>query len=129
MLSERAERLARFCRHRGRANLRVVVGYDDGEYVVAHVRDDVRDRYDATGVERLVDAFRDVHGALWTPSFGDSPLDTPTATVHYHRGTVVVQLFVDAECGFLASFDEAASPTLAAFVDECRMRVAGERAD
>lgn len=129
MLSERATRLARFCRGRGRGNLRAVVGYDDEECVFGHIRDDLRDQYTRAEIERMVDALRSVHGDLWTPAFEDSDAGAPKATVHYFGDVVVIQLLVDADCGFLASFDRAASPTLAEFIEQCRLRVAGEMAD
>ncbi|MFB6304538.1 MAG: hypothetical protein ABEH47_05180 [Haloferacaceae archaeon] len=128
MLSERAERLARFCRERARANLRIVVGYGAETYVIAHIRDDLRDRYTGPEVERMLAALRNAHDDLWVPAFIDSAVGPPKATVHYFGDAVVVQLLVDADHGFVASFDREASPTLAEFVEECRMRVSGEMA-
>lgn len=128
MLSDRAARLARFCRDRGGDHLRVVVGYDGEEYVVAHATDEIRARYSSAEVARLVDAFRTVHDDLWTPTIADSPLGPPEATVHHHGDAIVIHLLADAERGYLASFDRAAGSDLADFVDECRLRVAGEMA-
>jgi len=129
MLSERAARLARFCRDRGGGNLRVVVGYDAEEYVVAHATDAVRERYTSDDVHRLVEAYRSVHERLWTPAVADSPLGTADATVHHHGDALVVHLMPDAECGYLVAFDRTVGSDLADFVDECRLRVAGEMAD
>lgn len=123
-----SERLARFCRGRARANLRAVVGYDDEEFVVAHIRDDLRERYTGQEFERILAALRASHDDLWSPAFEGSATGPPRATVHYLGDAVVIQLLVDAEHGFVASFDREASPTLAEFVEECRMRVAGEMA-
>lgn len=129
MLSDRAERLARFCRDRARTNLRAVIGYGHEEYALAHIRDDLRDRYTAPEVERMLAVLRTTHDDLWAPPFEESSIGLPKATVHYFGDAVVVQLLVDADSGFIASFDREASPTLAEFIDECRMRVAGETSD
>lgn len=129
MLQDRAARLARFCRDRGGDHLRVVVGYDREGYVVAHVTDEVRARYTADEVDRLVDAFREIHDGLWSPATVDSALGSAGAAVHHHGDAIVIHLMADETCGYLASFDRAAGSNLADFVDECRLRVVGEMAD
>ncbi|MFB6301521.1 MAG: hypothetical protein ABEH78_01470 [Haloferacaceae archaeon] len=129
MIPERAARLARFCRDRAGDHLRVVVGYDAEEYVVAYAIDEARERYTSDEVDRLVGAFRATHGELWGPAMSDLPLGSADAAVHHHGDVLVVHLMADAECGYLASFDQAAGSALTDFVDECRLRVAGEMAD
>lgn len=129
MLSERADRLARFCRERGGDHLRVVVGYDDEEHVVAHASEAVRTRYTAADVDGLVGAFRAVHDDLRSPAVAESPLGSADAAVHHHGDALVIHLLADEARGYLVGFDRAAGPDLADFVAECRLRVAGEVGD
>ncbi|MFB6281495.1 MAG: hypothetical protein ABEH40_05710 [Haloferacaceae archaeon] len=129
MLAERAERLARFCRDRGGDHVRVVLGYDDEEYVVAHATEAAQARYSADEVDRLVDTFRAVHDDLWSAPTVESALGAPDAAVHHHGDVIVIHLLTDGTRGYLASFDRAAGSDLADFVDDCRLRVGGEMAD
>jgi len=123
MVAEAADRLTTYCRERAGENLRSVVEYDDDGYVVAYLREDLQTQYRGDKFDELVHQAREVHKQLVAAGAKGSPLGSAQATVHYFENAFVIQLVVDEQQGYFATFNSSVGQTLGAFITDCLERV------
>jgi hypothetical protein len=123
MPTESAQRLTTYCRERAGEDLRSVVEYNDDGYVVAYLREDLQTQYNGDEFDDLVQQAQEVHKQLVAAGGTGSPLGNAQATVHYFEHAFVIQLVVDEQQGYFATFNSSVGQTLGAFITDCLKRV------
>lgn len=118
-----AHRVVEYLSDRIDDDLRAVIIVREDNHTVAHLNDDLRQRYSPDTLSKVVDTFR-LREPLFAPDIEGDPIGERRAVVHYHEQAFVLQIPFSETETILISVSRDVGRDLLGFIEECRQLVA-----
>jgi hypothetical protein len=117
MTGEQYQELLQLVRGRAGAALRAAVKYDQRDWTMLYVRDDVATQELRDALDTLLDRVRDSHPIVEPDVYGE--VGETQATVELHERAALIHLRETSDQGVVVSLDRDIAQGLGQFVNRC----------